>query len=384
MNHPVPHPAVTDTSNYVRSLKSMIGAHPSVLYAQAVLRPSLALAQGHSLALIQGLDVMVYEYDLDRENASFASAFKRFIEDIKVLAASEGQVASVEVGEKFSTKKRVTETLRVAIRDDHEVKAVILCAAGSMILHDMGHPKLVKLTEAFAAKMEPVEKGYINHVVLSENRIKTTRNENLDNGDINDLCYPNIPEGAGKFVDRYLESSSSVLNLYGVGGTGKSTLMCKIAARSGRYTLLVDNPIIYRDAGLASSLMSHIRELCSDGQKVLVLFEEVDNYIREKTVDNDFLVQLLSLSSGVIKHDVKVLLASNLSNSDKVLDVLQRSGRTFGSVEFSKMTPAQASALRISMEMPEKEFAGDVTLAEAICDEVVRIGTDKVRTGFVG
>ena len=88
------------------------------------------------------------------------------------------------------------------------------------------------------------------------------------------------------------------------------------------------------------------------------------------------------MPNNIIKHDVKVMLASNLKSSDKVLDVLQRSGRSFGSVEFFHMSPDDAAVLRQSMGLPERYFDRPVTLAEAICDEVVRIGSDKVRMGF--
>jgi hypothetical protein len=43
------NPSVVDAIRHqYKEVSAMVGVHPSILYAQAVLRPSLALAQGHA------------------------------------------------------------------------------------------------------------------------------------------------------------------------------------------------------------------------------------------------------------------------------------------------------------------------------------------------
>lgn len=389
------HPAATDTSRFVRTLSEMTTAHPSVLYAQAVLRPSLALAQGHSLALIQGVKCNVLEWSISPDLENFDQGIRKMIQDVEKHCHDNGKVLSVEMGETMQRGKPTVETLRLCGRDDRAVQFVVLYAGKTILMHrlrecqndviDPIEQLAFETINAFATSFEPVQKGYINHIGINDGKITSSRNEINDNGAIIDIFYPQITEGATAFVDRYLGSESSLLNLYGVGGTGKSTLMRKIAARSqGRHVLLVDNPAIYRDAVLASNLMGHIRGLCAEGERVLALFEEVDNYIESKSIENDFLVQLLSMSSGVVKLDVKIVLASNLANADKVLNVLQRSGRSFGSVEFTNFDIPHAQACRAALNLPERDFGGrsSVTLAEAICEEVTRVGANKNRTGF--
>ena len=189
--------------------------------------------------------------------------------------------------------------------------------------------------------------------------------------------------GANKFVDNYLASSTALVNLYGVAGSGKSTLATKMATRAtDRTVILVDNALFYRDAGLAQQLIAKVRELSSEGEKPFLILEEVDKHIQEKTDGNDFLTQLLSLTSGVLKTDVKIACLSNLNSATKILDALQRSGRSYANVEFIKHTPEQAAACRKAMGMPEMKFDHNVNLADAICEQVLNVGSNKAGMGF--
>lgn len=386
------HPAVSAVASHVRSLQNMIGANASVLYAQAVLRPSLALAQGHALALIQGVDVEVTEWTVASDVETFPKMLSEMILELRELGDKKGWRVSVERGDTLVNGVRKPETLRISVRDDYGVLAIVLFAAGTMLMHDIADvsgseivhaPEIFKIVNEFALKCAPAQKGYINIATIVEGKVKLIRTEVKDNGVIHDSFYPQLKEGATNFIDRYLASSSSILNLYGRGGSGKSTLMAKAAARSnGRTVIMVDNPAIYMDHGLASQLLNEIRAACNDGGKVLVLLEEVDAFIKAKTMDNSFLVQLLSVSSGVVKLDVKFITCSNLTNVDKILDVLNRAGRSFGSVEFINLTPDEANAARASLGLEACHFDGDVTLADAICEKVTHVGSEKVHMGF--
>ena len=146
--------------------------------------------------------------------------------------------------------------------------------------------------------------------------------------------------------------------------------------------MLVDNPLIYRDPKLAAELIGRVRTLSSEGKRPMLLLEEVDKYVQEKSEGNDFLIQLLSLSSGVLKTDVKIVLASNLTNADKVLEALQRSGRSFGNVEFIKLSAAEAAKCRFVMKLEPREFTHPVNLADVLCTQVHNVGTNKAKLGF--
>jgi len=377
--------ATTAATNYVRSLGELVKAHPSVMYAQAVLRPSLALAQGHSLSLIQGLKVTVNEFRLGTEMQNFNHAMLMMIDAVVLQAEKNGFVTSIEKGLTNTKGKSNVETLRLCVRDDERVLMVVLYSSGLMIQHCLGYTDCEKIVKDFCTTYEPIEKGYIHYIIVGDQGLQEVRQENNDSGIIVDQAYPMLDGvgGATVFIDSYLADESSVLNLYGLAGSGKSTLMRKVAARSqGRHVILVDNPLVYRDPKLASELIGKVRMMASEGKRPMLLLEEVDKYIQEKSEGNDFLIQLLSMSSGVLKTDVKIVLASNLTNSDKVLDALQRSGRSYGNVEFHKLTAEQAVNCRNAMGLPPIDFTEPVSLADVLCTRVVNVGTNKNRVGF--
>lgn len=381
------HRAITGNKDYIDNVEKStslnnIVVRPSVMYSQAVLRPSLALAQGHALSLIQGLKVKVNEWNVSKAIPGFEVGIRSMISDLEKAATLQELVCSVETGVSNTKRQQSVETLRLCVRSDIDVLFVALYAGGTILTHDLGWETGVDITTKFCQTFEPREKGYINHLSLTQEGIKSTRYENKDEGDIIDEAYPQV-DGMSEFVNKYLNGSSSILNLYGLPGTGKSTLLRKIASRATeRHTMIVDDPTIYSQG--ASALMSHIREVCGSGKPVLLLLEEVDSYIKEKSVENSFLVQLLSMSSGVLPMDVKIVLASNLTNSDKFLAPLTRAGRSFGTIEFSKLTKEQVVACRIALNLDPEGYDKSMTLAEAICEKVVKVGTDHNRVGFLG
>ena len=385
MNNQASHPGATDTSEYVKSLSQLVKAHPSVLYAQAVLRPSLALAQGHSLSLIQGLKVRVVEYRLASEMPGFDAGMRAMLNELQEQADRDNHTLSLEEGERSSKGRSTLETLRVSLRDNERVLMVVLYSNGMMIQHRFGALAAETIVADFCRKFEPVEKGVIHYMTAGDGGLGEVREENTDPGDIVDEAYPMLMEygGATTFIDNFLADDSAILNFYGIPGSGKSTLMRKAASRSqGRHVMLVDNPLIYRDPKLAAELISRVRTLSSEGKRPMLLLEEVDKYVQEKSEGNDFLIQLLSLSSGVLKTDVKIVLASNLTNADKVLEALQRSGRSFGNVEFIKLSTAEAAKCRFVMKLEPRAFTHPVNLADVLCTQVHNVGTNKAKLGF--
>ena len=161
--------------------------------------------------------------------------------------------------------------------------------------------------------------------------------------------------------------------------------MSKIAKMAdNRHCILVDNSIFYVDPTAASALIAHIRSLAQNGKRPLVLLEEVDEYLGSKGNGNVFLQQLLSLTSGVIEADVKVITATNLKNRDHFVDPLKRSGRTFANVEFKRMTYEQAVACAKAFGLDERsiEDGKSYQLADVVTEPVMNIGADKNKLGF--
>ncbi len=396
------NPSVVDAIRHqYKEVSAMVGVHPSILYAQAVLRPSLALAQGHALSIIQGIEVDVHEYRTSNELPGFDTAMLKMVADLKETASQlsdkekaiipvgetipKDWVVSAEVGHGHAGERPCVETLRISIRTGQQMILAMLYSRNMMIVYEFVKTDLTKVISKFCAEFKPRKKGYISYVTIRDNSLQLVRQENTDNGVIIDEAYPNLMPvgGANQFVDNYLSSSTALVNLYGVAGSGKSTLATKMATRAAdRTVILVDNALFYRDPGLAQQLIAKVRELSSEGEKPFLILEEVDKHIQEKTDGNDFLTQLLSLTSGVLKTDVKIACLSNLNSATKILDALQRSGRSYANVEFVKHTPEQAAACRKAMGMPEMKFDHNVNLADAICEQVLNVGSNKAGMGF--
>lgn len=381
------HPVVTDPANFTADVREITKAHPSLLYGAAVMRPSLALAQGHALSLLQGLDITVNEFTVSTELDGFQTGLSDMVRKIKDTANSLNLVSSIELGVDRSKGRKTPATLRAFVRRGQVGLMVVMYSGSTIMVHDMGgFPEGLKIVEDFATEFMPREKGFIHHLALIEGKIVSTRCENKDDGLFPDEAYPFIKTetgGANDFVARYLDSKAAMVNFYGEAGTGKSTLMRKTATLAlGRTCMLVDDPSFYQNPNAAAALIQHIRQVALEGGRPMLMLEEADEFIKKK--DNTFLPQLLSLTSGVLEVDVKIMIATNLTNIDGIMAAMQRSGRTFSNVEFYRQTPEQATAcfhaFKRTGECPV--FEANVPLSDILSTKVLNIGTNKRRMGF--
>lgn len=381
------HPVASDPSAFTADIGQITRSAPSLLYAASVMRPSLALAQGHALSLLQGLMVQVHEFTVAPDQARFQEQMTNLVSELVIRGQSKGFVVSVEAGYNRSKGRNEIATLRLLVRKGELAVMVVMFSGSTIMVHDMGGFEEGRFAiEKFTKDYEPREKGYIHHLTYVDGKIHSTRYENNDDGRFPDEAYPFLVGefgGANAFVNNYIQSDTSILSLYGVAGTGKSVLMRKIATRStGRTCMLVDNPIMYQDPNAAAALMLHVRGKAADGERPMLMLEEADEFIQQK--DNAFLPQILSATSGVLKMDLKVQIATNLKNIDVMLHAMQRSGRSFGNVEFHRHTAEQAVACRRAFGLSAKEFkeGGEFSLADILTESVVNVGTNKRRTGF--
>ena len=381
------NPVATDPSAFTADIGQITRSAPSLLYSASVMRPSLALAQGHALSLLQGLVVQVHEFTVAPDQPRFSEEMADLVAHLHAEAVAKGFVCSVEAGYNRAKGRNDIATLRLLVRKGELALMVVMFSGSTIMVHDMGGFDEGRFAiEKFSKEYEPREKGYIHHLAFVDGKVSSSRYENNDDGRFHDEAYPFIFDelgGANDFVDRYNRSDSSILNLYGLAGSGKSTLMRKIATRAtGRTSMLVDNPMFYQDPNAAAALIHHIRSLYADGQRPFVMLEEADEFLRQK--DNAFLPQLLSMTSGVLTVDVKIVIATNLSTIDHMVAAMQRSGRSFGNIEFHRMTRDQAIACRRAFKMSDElPFeAAEYSLADVLTTNVVNIGSNKRKLGF--
>lgn len=200
------------------------------------------------------------------------------------------------------------------------------------------------------------ENGQLNPVTISEQDTK-----------VYDEFYPFIKGGVSALVDGFYKSRSRVLILTGIAGSGKSSLMRYFLSRSqdDKFVLL-DDPSVYQDPAKMNDFLSTIRKLSKD-QRVTVFLEEADKIIQDKKdSDSGALERLLSLASGVVEHNIKIVIASNLENADDIYPALVRGGRAYEVITFDKLTPAEANICRKCIGLEPVDFATNLTLASAL------------------
>lgn len=182
-----------------------------------------------------------------------------------------------------------------------------------------------------------------------------------------DAFYPFIKQGVEGLINGFYESRSRVLIFTGIAGSGKSSLMRAFLnySQNDKFVLL-DDPSVYQDPKAMGSFLSTIRRMSKD-QRVTVFLEEADKIIQDKKdSDSGALERLLSLASGVVEHNIKIVIASNLENADDIYPALTRGGRAYEVITFDKIEPDQANQCRKLIGLEPVNFDTELTLASAL------------------
>lgn len=176
--------------------------------------------------------------------------------------------------------------------------------------------------------------------------------------------YLNLEEVASN----YLSSDEPILVLVGPPGTGKTRLiryilieMAKKLSKNERLevALTADRQII--ESG--SIFLSFI----SQSYNALVL-EDIDYHMGRREEGNTAMYHLLSVSNGLAVNSFsskKIILSTNLANTNKVDQALIRPGRCFDILQTRKLTKKEAlyfleSSFGITTKLPE----GDIALSD--------------------
>lgn len=199
-----------------------------------------------------------------------------------------------------------------------------------------------------------------------------------------DQFFPYLGSSVEELVHDYYRSQSSVLIFTGPAGTGKSSLMRSFLnhAPANMTFYMVDNPVMYEDPESFSALIQKIRSQAISGP-VTIFMEEADKLlVSDKKTDMGSMGRLLSLSSGLVEVNVKIVAASNLENASKINENLIRHGRTYRVVEFQKLTAAQANTARSALNKDPLNFEHDITLAHALNATDTTKESSRTRPGF--
>lgn len=170
------------------------------------------------------------------------------------------------------------------------------------------------------------------------------------------------------YIQEYLDSKEKILYLYGLPGTGKSSLLMSAIAELGLRALMTSNAKITSNPAFVSKLCEKLGS--SEGQYDLVIIEDGDAMMRPRMGDdgstNLALNELLSATDGIGAVNFKLVLTSNKEDTEGIDPALLRHGRAFDIMKFGRVTPAEASIIRETMKLPPVNFIDDVTLAQVM------------------
>lgn len=160
------------------------------------------------------------------------------------------------------------------------------------------------------------------------------------------------------YLQSYLDSSESILLLYGKPGTGKSNLLKYLLQYSGESAL-----ITYQDSVRDLDLM--FSSFLKGPEKFLII-EDADEFLVKREQGNTAMKRLLNITDGLTSNkDKKVIFTTNLTNTSSIDPALRREGRCYDQVAFDSYTDKEAllvaEVLGIS---PESLCKPDYTLAE--------------------
>lgn len=179
--------------------------------------------------------------------------------------------------------------------------------------------------------------------------------------------YPYLGTTPHDLIEGFYRSRSSILILTGLAGTGKSSLARSFLNHSEGEFFMVDNPIVYNSPDSFIALMGMVTAAAQNATVTLFL-DEMDGVITKEKEDDatGVVARLLSMSSGIIELNLKIVITSNLMNQDKINANILRGGRTYRAIDFGKLSPDEADVARSKIGLPPANFTEPVTLASAL------------------
>jgi hypothetical protein len=192
--------------------------------------------------------------------------------------------------------------------------------------------------------------------------------------------FPWLPCGLAEYVQRFLDSSESILVLLGPPGTGKTSFIKELVHRSKYPATVSYTPALLQTDGMFANFVSQ-------GEKGLLVMEDSDSFLTPRTADDGHkgMHRLLNVADGIVSLRRKKLVFTTNLEVDKIDTALIRPGRCFDVVTTRPLTREEAVAVRAEAKMdpnglPDgKEF----TLAEALKHREDRSVQSRTKVGFL-
>jgi hypothetical protein len=200
-----------------------------------------------------------------------------------------------------------------------------------------GQKKYVKATSVDILLTRVSKDGEVFCRTVSENITEKFYNE----------AYPNV-NNLDKYMDEYFKSEENVLILSGEPGTGKTKFIRKLLlnyqCRYIQQSLKEYNTIYYPRCVFISDhrILENYQfyDIVYNREKTdICIIEDADDIIRNRGLDpshSNVLSQLLSLSDGILKsHVPKLIISTNLLNTNQIDPAFTREGRCFELLKFN-------------------------------------------------
>jgi hypothetical protein len=202
-------------------------------------------------------------------------------------------------------------------------------------------------------------------------QLESTRIPFEENDVMYDEFYPWIRQGVAAFEKQFLESSSNILLMIGEAGCGKSSLIRDMITRNKLATSITyDEDVMRMDRFFVQFIT---------GDRDLLVVEDADVFIKDRSSGNRLMNKLLNASDGLIKTKKKIVFTANLTHLDEGDSALIRPGRCFESLIFRELTHTEAKIAARVADLPEPD--GPRTLAQLFNSGPTQ--QPKSRLGFV-
>lgn len=175
--------------------------------------------------------------------------------------------------------------------------------------------------------------------------------------------YPFLESNILSVYEKFLKSKSNIMVLIGPPGTGKSTLLKQFILTSDKNQIKTSICSDFKTM-TDPKLIQHVYK--NTGNQEVFIFEDADELIKERNKGNDMMSLLLNKADGILSNNIKLVISTNLTSVKSIDPALIRPGRCFKVLQFKKLTPIQAQAVRNleGLPTPDDLTGNDLTLSE--------------------
>jgi hypothetical protein len=190
--------------------------------------------------------------------------------------------------------------------------------------------------DQFLIKDNVVEYTIVQH---DNGNIKETHYQDTINVDFNSLAIPFV-EDVDSYIQSFLNSSSPILILNGLPGTGKSTLTKYIMSKHKDEVLKTDTnyKALYSFDEKIFNSPDFFHQLIYQEYDVVVL-EDFNQAIHKNSDEGGInpLHKLLSVTDGVLSKNLKIIITTNIDSINQIHPALTRPGRCFDILKFRNL-----------------------------------------------